>query len=511
MSKLGRICLTINGVAILLLLPLLEVAADGDQAASPSYRLRNSVVGAAGALGSGSGVASHGTLAQSSPLGTAGGSGRVFCAGFWQRVFGGPRTWYVATDGSDATGNGRPDTPFATFEFALTQATAGDSVVAFSGTYTENYIHMKSGVTLRSYDGDPDSVTIDGGGYGPVIFCTDLDSTTTVEYVTIANAYTAANGGGIRITNSSPTIRECVITGCSSGFDGGGISCSAADPLLVGCRFVGNSSSAVSGGFFCGAGTARLEGCTFSGNTSTGGGGSIGAAHNAVVEISNCTLYGGSGLYAGGVHLYNESSAILTNTIIAFSTSGPSVFCYDNPSSVSLSCCDLYGNAGGNWVGRIADQAGLNGNLELDPEFCDAAGGNFNLQETSPCADAPGCGLIGAWPVGCDPSAVEGEETPRAGVTRLQMQPGRPNPSAGALEIAYEVPAKSAGARVVLTIHDVTGRCLRTLEAGPATAGPAALHWDGRDRLGSSVDGGLYFLRLTVGGEQAIRRAIVVR
>ena len=96
---------------------------------------------------------------------------------------------------------------------------------------------------------------------------------------------------------------------------------------------------------------------------------------------------------------------------MTFSPTGAAFYC-SGGSSATLECSDLYGNAGGDWVGCIADQYGVNGNLSADPTFCDRNSGNFMLCENSPCA--PGhhpqgedCGLIGAFGVGCGPTAVE--------------------------------------------------------------------------------------------------------
>jgi len=75
---------------------------------------------------------------------------------------------------------------------------------------------------------------------------------------------------------------------------------------------------------------------------------------------------------------------------------------------VVLTCCDLHGNAGGDWVWGIGDQFGLNGNIREDPLFCDPENGDFTLDCNSPCAaeNSPECGQIGAWPVGCGPTPV---------------------------------------------------------------------------------------------------------
>ncbi len=95
---------------------------------------------------------------------------------------------------------------------------------------------------------------------------------------------------------------------------------------------------------------------------------------------------------------------MISNCIIAFTTTGPAVACDAGTENPTLTCCDLYGNAGGDWVGCIADQSGVSGNLSADPLFCDRPGDDFTIDAMSPCAPTlrPTCGLIGALDVGCD-------------------------------------------------------------------------------------------------------------
>jgi hypothetical protein len=85
------------------------------------------------------------------------------------------------------------------------------------------------------------------------------------------------------------------------------------------------------------------------------------------------------------------------------------VRCYPERPSLTLTCCDLYGNAGGDWVNCVEEMYGVDGNFSADPLFCDPDVGDFRLKDCSPCAPAqnPDCGLIGAWPVGCGGTPVD--------------------------------------------------------------------------------------------------------
>ena len=127
------------------------------------------------------------------------------------------------------------------------------------------------------------------------------------------------------------------------------------------------------------------------------------------VTLTGCSLFENSAEQGGaGLCCEVDGHAILENTIVAFSTLNESVLCTSS-SSATLVCCDVFGNAGGDWVGYIADQLGQQGNISADPLFCLPEEGDFTIANTSPCApeNNPVCGLIGAWDVGCAAVALE--------------------------------------------------------------------------------------------------------
>jgi flagellar hook assembly protein FlgD len=68
-----------------------------------------------------------------------------------------------------------------------------------------------------------------------------------------------------------------------------------------------------------------------------------------------------------------------------------------------------------------------------------------------------------------------------------------PNPTATATNIAFRL---AAPGRAVLRIHDVAGRLVRTIDAGPRPAGVHVMSWDGRDAEGRRAASGIYYLSL---------------
>jgi hypothetical protein len=105
----------------------------------------------------------------------------------------------------------------------------------------------------------------------------------------------------------------------------------------------------------------------------------------------------------------------------------------------------------------------------------------------------------------------EGEGTQSAGtagafVTRLWSC--TPNPFDRATSINYEL---GCSGPVAVTVHDVSGRLVRRLESGPRPAGGHVARWDATDGRGRIVPAGVYFVRLSAGGEVSTGRLTLVR
>lgn len=94
------------------------------------------------------------------------------------------------------------------------------------------------------------------------------------------------------------------------------------------------------------------------------------------------------------------------------------------------------------------------------------------------------------------------------GPARFSFAPPSPNPSSGAVFFRWTVPAVLAGRPARLTLHDLAGRVVRTLELEADATSAGNVTWDGRDASGRELAPGLYVARLVVSG-QALRRPLV--
>ena len=130
-------------------------------------------------------------------------------------------TYYVSVNGSDLNNTGtHQNDPVESVSFALSQASAGDTVWIYPGTYTETFpLVVPQGVTvrgtgLRSVTIQPTAATRNKNAF-------ELNGETTVEDLTVANfEYDSGNDTGygfvfannITVTSRSPYIRNVTVS-----------------------------------------------------------------------------------------------------------------------------------------------------------------------------------------------------------------------------------------------------------------------------------------------------------
>ena len=162
--------------------------------------------------------------------------------------------------------------------------------------------------------------------------------------------------------------------------------------------------------------------------------------------------------------------------------------------------------------------------FDVSPLAAPGAQGVVNLAITTPDGDAwhePVAFEVAANPdeVQSDCcSAIEISTTgiPGAGSPGTAGGPGAggisvtnyPNPSNPGTTIRFSIPARSD---VLVTIHDVSGRLVRTLARGARDAGVAELAWDGSDDRGLAAPSGIYFVRVTSAGTTRSAKLILAR
>lgn len=343
---------------------------------------------------------------------------------------------------------------YPTIEAAVTAAVDGDVIVLgpgiFAGPGNRDVSFRGKSLTIRSATGDPSTVTIacegtPGTPHRAFRLASGEGPTTLIEGLTVSGGYGSAAGiiaaGAILIANGAhPVIRDCVFTGNAAGmswdhaggavyvdeqssatferctfsgnsaFFGGAVGVNHfSQASFVDCRFLDNVAGR--GGAIWGNSVDKT-GCLFARNSAQQGGAVWGNGYNIDRSV-RCTYVGNSAPEGGAI--YSQTGygdpVLIEDTIIAGSPEGAAVW-FSPGVVVQLSCCDLFGNAGGDWVGALAPQVDRDGNFSADPCFCDAANDDFHLCADSWCLSGRhpwGCQqLVGAYGGGCDACACGG-------------------------------------------------------------------------------------------------------
>lgn len=312
----------------------------------------------------------------------------------------------------------------------------------FTGCTFSNNEAILGGAAYCEYDISPSfedcdffgNTATDGGG---AVWVGDNGSSPTFvgcsfEWNSVTGDF--MDGGAMYITNgSSPTFFDCSFTDNSAPGRGGAIESDECSPVFTVCTFARNSADGGGAVDMYGSSSASFDRCWFAYNTVTYEGGAVYSSGGSVPTFTECMIIENTAGYSGGAMYFNDLSTpeltgctfyansapegsgiwcddnfTLTNSIIAFGVSGEAVYCDGDPPYPS--CSDIYGNAGGDWIGCLSGLDLVDNNLSADPLFCDAPSGDLSLDVASPCAaaNAPACGLIGAGDVDCD-SPVKAE------------------------------------------------------------------------------------------------------
>lgn len=293
---------------------------------------------------------------------------------------------------------------YATIQAGVDAAQSGDTVLVADGIYTgDGNRDIDLGgknLAVMSQHGATSTIIDCGGGISPDgsgshrgFYIHRGEQNVVIEGFTVKNGYQSAvpdvadsgSGGGIAIhafNYARIAVTDCVLTGNRADF-GGGISHNNDSGVITlnGCTVAGNAARSDGGGIETGfnrSGGIVLVNCTVFGNSAGARGGGVFSIndYNGTVALTNCTITGNAAADGGGVYTEN----------------------YSRISAVTLTNCIVYGSAGGEVSSRINGDTvnfcdvryGMTGlsNINVDPQFVDAAHGDLHLQPSSGCLGA---------------------------------------------------------------------------------------------------------------------------
>ncbi len=215
----------------------------------------------------------------------------------------------------------------------------------------------------------------DGGQGGGGIAVSGSNTTPAAPLITgntITNNSVAGGGegGGISVTYfSSPTIENNLIQGNTAYNSGGGIAIDSYNASTVVQNIIVNNTSKAGG---------------------SGAGLYIDSRNNPGEVYANNTIAGNSAFdNTSGIFITGTpQQATVTNNLIIAASGQNAVTCNATYSSISaiFSYNDAFSPTGQPWVG-ICDSTSHPGNISVDPQFVNAAGGDYHLQASSPVID----------------------------------------------------------------------------------------------------------------------------
>ncbi|MBL0061989.1 MAG: right-handed parallel beta-helix repeat-containing protein [bacterium] len=206
------------------------------------------------------------------------------------------------------------------------------------------------------------------------------------------------NGGGLSIRQSQPTLTNCRIRRNTADAEGGGVHLwEAADATFFSCEISNNSSDLNGGGISTNQSTLNAANCLITKNQTAALGGGLATTNSSKIYLQHCTI-GGS--VNGGMRL-ESTVADIENSIVALSL-GDNLY-FDAAVASRIAYSLLQGNIqyagndptnGPTLLGSIVavnangDSCDTYFNLFVDPQFEDAASGNWNLTFGSPAVGA---------------------------------------------------------------------------------------------------------------------------
>lgn len=308
-------------------------------------------------------------------------------------------------------------------------------------TFSDNSYHVVLGSSVAS------SATLDG-------------FTIRAGNANLASSNNDKGGGILVLSNGQPTVRNCRFIANRCTFGGGAGYIFGAGGTFIRCEFIDNVGGTYGGAFDCnntnvtwesclfrnntasragaiesfGSSQSRVTNCIFVANRATGsnGGAAMWIGTSSQVTMRNCTLYANVATSLAGGIINTSGSSTVANCIF-WANTGPG----------GTTAANQVNNAGGTTtVTYSIVQGGFSGtgNLNSDPQFVDAAAGDFRLRDTSPALDS-----------GANASVPTGVTTDFAGNARFVDSPAADSGSGtapvvdrGALEWQPSAPACAA-------------------------------------------------------------------
>jgi len=324
---------------------------------------------------------------------------------------------YVSPNGDDSNSGLSWDTPLKTIAAALSKIQADSSnphtIYLAQGVYSPstNGEHFPlTGISYVSIQGSGEEETIlDANKERQVFYFRDVQDA-KIERLTVKNGVARGDmggmGGGIYIASSNVKLLNLSIIDNSAlnnqgmAGSGGGIWLGGGSSVGLENIIISNNSAGSGGGVYSdSASPISLKNVLISGNAATNYGGAGIAGISADLSLSNVTIVDNSAHGNGGGAVHSDGGGInmsyttlkITNSIIYGNTPKEiNLIGSDHygSSTITSTYSDIQGGEAGIVIEGDVTVNWLDGNIDADPLFADAANGDYSLSADSPCIDA---------------------------------------------------------------------------------------------------------------------------
>lgn len=249
-----------------------------------------------------------------------------------------PSSWYVASTGSDSNDCLAAATACASINAAIAKATAGDTILVATGTYTgigDQVVLIDRDLTLSggwnaAFSSQAGYTTIDGQAARSG-FTLPAGGSASLDHFKVQNGYSRM-GAGIS-TSGNLTITNSLIT-TNKGEYGGGIY-NGGNLTIANSTITANESVSVGGGIYSYSGSLQLDKVLISNNNAftSGGSGGFGGGGIAIISVTSATITNSTisgnvlngSFYGAGVYV-DEGNLTISNTTVSANKAGDGIY-----------------------------------------------------------------------------------------------------------------------------------------------------------------------------------------
>tara|TARA_Y100001970_G_scaffold70320_1_gene89553 strand:- start:4752 stop:7523 length:2772 start_codon:yes stop_codon:yes gene_type:complete len=366
---------------------------------------------------------------------------------------------HVSTTGSDETGNGSEENPFATIEkaegFANTfydsshydhwnsnlGAYVTDTIMVHDGTYTAEDLHNSFSGYLFEFGANLINIIVSKNG----------PEHTFLQAVDVGGTLGSYELSGFTLIGGDYGVSACYIK-----FQ----NCIVKDTE----RFDATT---------CGMNCFLFYSTTFIDNNNT----------------NDNYNFNGPPLFINSIILNNENLTIGSHF---------------DAGSMSFTFNDLGFNENGN---ISFDE---NGDIsDVNPFFCDPDSGDYSLASNSPAIGAGENGIdMGALGVGCEAISLAPTILEKVVPNVFAIHQNYPNPFNPTTTLKYDLPED---AMVNIIIYDMMGRAVKTMVNNQQNAGFKSVHWNATNDNGFPVSAGLYLYSIQAGEFRQTKKMVLLK